>query len=284
MFWQMIKIEQTKIFKRTIFRSELVLLALAVTALYVIAYVVLSGDSSGQLPPESLQDSITWPTGLTGVLGIASGPNLGGILMIVLVGAFVAQEYTWSTLQLWLSRGVPRPFLILAKFTALLLPAFLFVLTAALVGGVISAAFSLHLLGSIPFDQVAWGELGLNAVLIAYSLLPYAALTFFLAVLSRSTVASIGGGLAYTLLMEGIVLQLIGTLGGFWGEIGRYLPGGLARGLLASEAGITVEVGDVSMATVRYFDPGAAAVGIALYLLVFIIASLLIFQRQDLNS
>jgi hypothetical protein len=126
--------------------------------------------------------------------------------------------------------------------------------------------------------------LGWNAVLIAYSLLPYAALTFLLAVVSRSTVASVGGGLAYALLIEGVVLQLIGALGGFWGEIGRYLPGGLARGLLASEAGITVEVGDVAMTPAPYFDPGVAALGIALYLAVFIIASLLIFQRQDMNS
>jgi ABC-type transport system involved in multi-copper enzyme maturation permease subunit len=284
MYRQMVKIEQMKVFKRAIFRIELVLLALAVAALYIIAFVVLSGGSTGQMPPQSLEDSLTWPTGLTGALSVAAGPNLGGILMIVLVGALVAQEYTWSTLQLWLSRGVPRPVFLGAKFASLLVPAILLVLTALLVGGLISAVFSVHLLGELPFDQVDWGQLAREALQICYSLLPYAALTFFLAVISRSTVVSIGGGLAYTLLFEGIFLQLIGSLGGILGDIGRYLPGGLARGLLATDAGITVEIGDGSAAAMTYLEPGIAAIGIALYVLAFFSLSWLIFRRQDLTT
>ncbi len=284
MFRQMVKIEQMKVFKRTIFRIELALMALAVAALYIIAFVVLTGGSAGQMPPQSLEESLTWPTGLTGSIGIAAGPNLGGILMIVLVGALVAQEYTWSTLQLWLSRGIPRSVFLGAKFASLLVPAILLVLTALLVGGLISAVISVHLLGALPFDQVDWGQLGREALVICYSLLPYAAMTFFLAVMSRSSVVSIGGGLAYTLLFEGIALQLIGSLGGILGEIGRYLPGGLARGLLATDAGISVEIGDAPAAVVTYFEPGIAAIGIALYVLVFISLSWLIFRRQDLTT
>jgi ABC-type transport system involved in multi-copper enzyme maturation permease subunit len=280
----MVKIEQMKIFKRAILRIELALLAFAVTALYVIAYVVLSGGSTGQMPPQALEESLTWPAGLTGSLSFAAGPNLGGILMIVLVGAVVAQEYSWSTLQLWLSRGIPRSLFLGAKFASLLVPAFLLVLTSIFAGGLVSAVLSLHILGELPVAQVEWGQLGWDALLIGYSLLPYAAMTFLLAVTSRSTVAAIGGGLAYTLLIEGIVLQLIGTLGGFFGEIGRYLPGGLAMGLLESEAGISVEVNGTASAAVEYFEPGIAAVGIALYLLVFIAISLLIFRRQDITT
>ena len=284
MFWQMVNAEHTKIFKRSILWIELALLALVVTALYIVLYTILLEGSSGEMSPEAIEGSLTWPTGLTGALSFAAGPNLGGLLMIVLVGAFVAQEYTWGTLQLWLSRGIPRQLFLSAKFFALLLPAMLIVLTPLLAGGLISAAFSLHFLGGIPFEQVAWGQLGLKALLFAYSLLPYAALTFFLAVAGRSTVLSIGGGLAYALLIEGIAVQLIGAFGGIWGEMGRYLPGGLARGLLSINSGITVEVNDSSIAAVQYLEPGPAALGIALYILLFVTASLLIFQRQDLSA
>jgi ABC-type transport system involved in multi-copper enzyme maturation permease subunit len=283
MIWQVVKAEQIKIFKRRILWIELGLLALAMTALYAVAYFIVSGGSSGQVPSEAIEGSLTWPAGLRGALSFAAGPNLGGILMILLVGAVVAQEYTWGTLQLWLSRGIPRPLFLGAKFVALLLPAFFIVLTALLVGGTLSAAFSLYFLGGIPFAQVAWGELGWNVLVFTYSLLPYAALTFFLAVASRSTVVSIGGGLAYALLLEGIALQLIGTLGGAWGQIGRYLPGGLARGMLSINSGITVEVGEASTEAIQFLEPTMAALGIALYILVFVFASLLIFRRQDLN-
>ena len=283
MIWQVVNAEQTKIFKRKILWIELGLLALAMTLLYVVAFSVIASDSSGQVPPEAIEGSLTWPAGLTSGLSFAAGPNLGGILMILLVGAVVAQEYTWGTLQLWLSRGISRPLFLSAKFVALLLPAFFIVLTALLVGGTISAAFSLYYLGGIPFAQVAWGELGWSVLVFTYSLLPYAALTFFLAVASRSTVVSIGGGLAYALLLEGIILQLIGTLGGVWGQIGLYVPGGLARGMLAIDSGITVQVGDAPVERIQFLDPGIAALIIALYILVFVFASLLIFRRQDLN-
>jgi ABC-type transport system involved in multi-copper enzyme maturation permease subunit len=283
MFWKVLSAEQVKLFKRNILWIEMGLLALAVAALYLTGFAILLGGSSGELPPELIENGLTWPAGLTGALSFAAGPNLGGILMIVLVGAAVAQEYTWGTLQLWLSRGIPRPLFMGAKFASLLLPAALIVLTALFTGGLISGAFSLHFLGSIPFTQVEWGQLGWSILVYTYSLLPYAALTFFLAVASRSTVVSIGGGLAYALLLEGIGLQLIGTLGGIWGEIGRFMPGGLARGMLSLNSGITVEVGGEAVESIEYLNPGTAAIAIAIYILIFVTGAILVFRRQDLN-
>ncbi len=283
MFWKVLSAEQVKLFKRNILWIEMGLLALAVAALYLTGFAILMAGSSGELPPEVIENGLTWPAGLTGALSFAAGPNLGGILMIVLVGAVVAQEYTWGTLQLWLSRGIPRPLFMGVKFASLLLPAALSVLTALFTGGLISGAFSLHFLGTIPFSQVEWGQLGWSILVYTYSLLPYAALTFFLAVASRSTVVSIGGGLAYALLLEGIGLQLIGALGGIWGEIGRYMPGGLARGMLSLNSGITVEVGGEAVERIQFLNPAAAAVGIALYILIFVTGAILVFRRQDLN-
>ena len=146
-----------------------------------------------------------------------------------------------------------------------------------------SAVFSLQLLGTLPFDLVVWHQVGLKAILIAFSLLPYGALAFFLAVATRSTAASIGIGLAYTLVIEGIVLQIIGSMGGIWGQIGRYVPGGLAQGLLSMEAGLTIEVGDSSLMAPQFLEPGYSAIGIAIYTLTFFILSMIFFRRQDIN-
>ena len=282
MFWKMVNIEHSKIFKRAILWVELALLALIVIAIYGIMFAVLKGDSVGA--DIGIEQYLTWPDSLMASLSFSAGPNLGGLLIIVLVGALVAQEYTWGTLQMWISRGVPRPIFLGAKFAAVLLPALLIVLTPLVIGGLMSAVFSLILLDGIPFAQVSWGQLGLDTILYTYSLLPYAALAFLLAVASRSTVVAIGGGLAYVLLLEGIALQLIGSvLGGIWAQIGTYLPGGLARGLLALNSGLKVEVGDGPALVTPFLEPGPAALGIGLYVVLFVVVAILIFRRQDLN-
>ena len=175
MFRQMTIIEHNKIFKRTILWVELALLALGIAAVYTALFVILQNGESGQaLPPEELaqvEQILTWPMGLVNTLDFAAGPNLGGLLVIVLVGALTAQEYSWRTLQMWPSRGIPRPVFLGSKFVAFLLPALLIVLTPLLVGGAITAIFSQQLNGVIPFDQVAWAELGWGIVLTTYTLL-----------------------------------------------------------------------------------------------------------------
>ena len=286
MFRQMTIIEHNKIFKRAILWAELALLALGIAVIYTALFVILQNGESGQaLPPEELaqvEQILTWPMGLVNTLDFAAGSNLGGLLVIVLVGALTAQEYTWRTLQLWLSRGIPRPMFLGSKFVAFLLPALLIVLTPLLVGGAITAIFSQHLNGAIPFDQVAWAELGWGILLTTYTLLPYAALTFFLAVASRSTIVAIGGGLTFVLVLEGLAMQMLGMAGGMWTKIGQYMPSGLSRSLLETNSGIVVDLGTP---IARHFvEPGTAAIGIACYVLTLVGLAILIFRRQDLGG
>lgn len=282
MFWQMVNIEQKKIFKRMILWVELGILALIVVGVNGIFFAVYQSGNAG--PDSGLDQVLTWPESLTTSLSTSAGPNLGGLLIIILVGSITAQEYTWGTLQIWLSRGIPRPLFLGAKFTSILLPALLIILIPLIVGGVVSGIFSLILQGNIAVAEVNWGQLGVDIILYTYSLLPYAALAFFLAVVSRSTVVSIGGGLAYALLVEGIALQLIGSfLGGIWAQIGTYLPGGLAKGLLTLNSGLTVEVGDGPGYVAPFLEPGPAAIGIGLYVIVLVGVAIVIFRRQDLT-
>lgn len=289
MFWQMITIEQNKITRRAILWVELAILAVGVLVLNLALFAVLRAGDTGDgqaMPPQltgMLEQQLVWPAGLNSALDFASGANLGGMLIIILVGAVVAQEYTWRTLQLWLSQGVSRPLFLAAKFAALLLPIGLMVLVPLLVGGLITAVFSQQIIGSIPFGEVEWGQLLLTAVKVGYTLLPYASLAFFLAILSRSTIVAIGGGLAYALLLEGIVVELLAFVGGIWAEIGQYLPAGLAQGLMATGSGLTVEVNNGIAPAVQRLDPLPAAIGIGLYTLIFIGLSIVVFRRQDLG-
>jgi len=286
MFWQMVSVEQKKLTRRKILWLELAIVAAAAVFIPLVIYLASQGDGSGNLVVTTdgpVDDMFTWPSALNLGIGLASGGGLGGLLIVILIGTLTAQEYGWRTMQLWLSNGISRPVLLLAKFAIVLLPALLFVLAPFVTGALTTAVFTQNLQGSLPFAEVDWWQAALSILRTAYTLLPYAALTFLLAVASRSTVVAVGGGLAYTLLIEGVLMQLLGLVGGTWAKIGQYLPAGLSNSLASlnrvsaqASTGLVTQADGLSMET--------AVIGIALYTLLFVGLAVLAFRRQDLSG
>ena len=286
MFWQMVAVEQKKLTRRKILWIELAMMAAAAVFIPLVIYLASQSDGSGNLVITTdgpVEEMIAWPMALRLGIDLASGGGLGGLLIVILIGTLTAQEYGWRTMQLWLSNGISRPVLLLAKFTAVLLPSLLLVLAPFVAGALTTAVFTQNLQGSLPFAQVDWWQATLSIGRTAFTLLPYAALTFFLAVISRSTVVAIGGGLAYAMLIEGVLVQLLTFVGGTWAKIGQYLPAGLSNSLAAlnrvsasSGTGLVTQAEGVSMAT--------AVPGIALYTLLFVGLAIFAFRRQDLGG
>jgi len=285
MFWQILANENTKILRRRLFWVEIALVALIVIGLLLALYITVETNRNGAgLPSEErlmLLQTVTWPGALVTVLSLISGDGIGGLFLVILVGAVTAQEYTWRTLQLWLSRGIPRSLFVLAKFSALLLSAVLIVLAALITGSAITAYFSIQSNGSLPLEQVDFLHLVMSTIRTIYTLLPYGALTFLLAVASRSTVVAISGGLAYTLLLEDVLMQVSGLLGERLSQITAYLPGSLANSLLTlNQSTILIK----SSLEVGSITPLQAGIGIGVWTLFFLGLSLWIFQRQDLSE
>ena len=285
MFWQILANENTKILRRRLFWVEIALVALIVIGLLLALYITVETNRNGAgLPSEErlmLLQTVTWPGALVTVLSLTSGDGIGGLFLVILIGAVTAQEYTWRTLQLWLSRGIPRSLLVMAKFSALLLSAAWIVLAALITGGAITAYFSIQSNGSLPLEQVDFLHLVMSTIRTIYTLLPYGALTFLLAVASRSTVVAISGGLAYTLLLEDVLMQVSGLLGERLSQITAYLPGSLANSLLTlNQSTILIK----SSLEVGSITPLQAGIGIGVWTLFFLGLSLWIFQRQDLSE
>jgi len=285
MFWQMVSVEQKKLTRRKILWIELAVVAAAAVFIPVVIYLASQSDGSGNViitTDGPVDDMFTWPLALSVGIGLASGSGLGGLLIVILIGTLTAQEYGWRTMQLWLSNGISRPVLLLAKFAIVLLPALLFVLAPFVTGALTTAVFTQNLQGSLPFAQVDWWQAALSILRTAYTLLPYAALTFLLAVASRSTVVAVGGGLAYTLLIEGVLMQLLGLVGGAWARVGQYLPAGLSHSLTAlnrvsaSTSSLVAQTEGTNMET--------AVIDIALYTFLFVGLAILAFRRQDLTG
>jgi len=290
MFLNTLSIENTKMLKRRMLWIELGILAVLIIFLYSIIYATLQTSHDQMMQGEARQevmDIVTWPGAILNALSFGGGNSLGGLLVIVLIGAATAQEYTWRTMHLWLSRGIPRPVLLGAKFVALLVPIFLFVVTPLIVGGGLTAFFTMYLEKNLPFGQINWWHLTMSVLRTAYTLLPYAALTFMLAIVTRSTAAAIGIGVAYTLLIEGVAGTIFTLLGGILRDIVVYLPGSLAEGVLklneTAMAGRLVSTGD-GPSMIKYLDPVPAAIGIALWTLLFLGVAVLAFRKQDMSD
>ena len=285
MFWKVLSIENTKIYRRKLFWVELALMALMVIFLQIVLDATIEASINGAAMTADdrleIKQVITWPGALVNVLNLAGGNALGGLLFVVLVGAITAQEYKWRTIHLWLSRGIPRPLLGAAKFTALLLPALLIVLAGLVTGGIITGIISVQIDGSLHLDQVNFLQLLLSVVRTTYTLLPYGALTFLLAVASRSTVVAISVGLSYVLLLESVLMQLLGLLGETLRSMIKYMPAALGNSLLVLNQATDMAASSPSNSAVI---PLIAALGIAAWTLLFLGLSLLIIQRQDLTA
>lgn len=287
MFARMFQIENTKLFKSRLFWVELALLTAFVVLLFAGLFAI------GQfMPNEGLEEhgaTVYWPTSLPNAVGFASGGGLGGLLIMVLTSVIVAQGYSHRTFSLWLGRGTPRMVVVLAQFAALALAATLFVVVATLVGGFVSALITLAMEGSLALGAVDYVQLGLSILRTAYTLLPYVALTMLFAVLTRSAAGALGLGVGYALLVESVLMQLLMLVGEFGGKIARFLPAMLARSVDTLNSAIVpgqdaAVVVNAPMSQVPIFDPAAAAIGIALYTLVFIGLAVWKFRRQDLTA
>lgn len=270
MFWKMVRVEQSKLFKRQMFWVELLMMAGA--ALFGLTVLYLAAKQEG-LTPEL--EMTLLPNGPLSAMSLAETNRLGGLVMVILVGAFTAQEYSWRTVHLWLSQGLPRTSFLLAKFVALLLPALLFVMAPLLMGTLLSALLTYYELGTLNGREIEIGRLLLDLLLTSYTLLPYAALTFFLAVISRSTVVAVGGGLAYLMLFEQILLFLLGLLGERGQALAPYLPLLLAQSLLADQSGVLAP---------GMLPPIEAAFWLGTFVVGLLTLTVIVFQRQDLTG
>jgi len=279
MFWNLLRMESDKVYRRKLLWIGLVIAILPM----VIAFIALFHISQSA----SLAKYWIWPGGLTSALAFADGfsPGYGysAYLLAVVVGVVTAQEYSWRTMQLWLSHGIPRPLLLLAKFTLSLVTVLLVVLAFLLVGGVTSLLFAYQLHGSIDNSHFDIVQMFLSYLRTCYGILPYIGLTFLLVVVSRSAVVALAGTILFMLAVELPLTLLLPLLGANYAHIAQYLPAGLAQAMNEQN----YSVAHLAMPTyisAGHPSPPIAAICIAVYTLVLFGISLWVFQRQNLTN
>lgn len=241
--------------------------AIAVTTLATIIGVTSAGESDSkhgfasatQLTHRQLISS----HGLATALGGAS--LLLGVIVLAVVAASVAGEYSAGTLRNLLIRQPHRRRLLLGKLLALAIVIALAVIIVSLfadAGGIIAA-------GSKGINTGAWTSAsGIGCLLAAEgeliaSTLGWGLLGATLAIVFRSPVVAIGAGVLYALPLEN-------AIGGIGSGVSRWLPGKLLAAIAAGGNGTA--------------SLSAAAITIAVYAAIALALCIRLFTRRDVTA
>lgn len=173
-------------------------------------------DQQTQAIDQELAQTLTFP----GILIIAGGYTtfLGTILLCILAGAIIGNEYSFGTQRLALSRGVSRAQLIAAQVAALALLALIVTGGMLLLGTLFGVTVGPIVGGVIPNIPLAgWGQLLLYWLALALNLLAYTLIALLLGTLGRSTAVGIAGSLGYIIFESIVAPILLALAAGFQG-------------------------------------------------------------------
>jgi ABC-type transport system involved in multi-copper enzyme maturation permease subunit len=285
MLWNLYLNENTKLFRRALYWVGLAVLLGMGMAIFGFFYAAVQIPAlSETLPPEQIvmfKGMLTWPAAFYTALQLSwSSIGVGGLLAFLLVGVVMAQEYPWRTVNLTVGHGTPRALVLAAKLLSIFTALAGWMVILILAVGAFTAFTTWQMGGSLDLGSVNLGHLGMSILRQLLALTPYVALTFCLAVATRSAVAAIGVVAGASLIGEPLFVQLNMVTGGGLSGVTAYLPMMLSQTLLkANESGAAGMIGAGGG-----MNPGTAAAAIAVYTGVFLLSAFVIFRRQDLSS
>lgn len=265
--------------------GSLLLVGYALTVLFQFGVYVSYADTGSV--PNALETSLTFP----GALSVGGGyvSYVGVLLFVVLAGALIGSEYSYSTLRLSLARGVGRGRLLAAQVVALAL------LTLGLTALLLILSGLVGLLGSAA--GISQSPLNVNGVallgeIIAYwlaltlNIFAYTLIALWIGTLSKSVAGAIAGPLVFIVVevVAGNILSGIaigaepGSLLSAIGRLPEYLLG-INTSALVTWAGdgpypLTTGPAPVSL-------PHALIVA-CVYCALFILISYLALRNRDI--
>lgn len=195
------------------------------------------------------------------------------------VTASVIAAYDYPNLRLWLTRGLQRQTLLLARLTVILLVSGLIILFT------VFATLGLSALSrSLFFGGVDSSRLNTAAVLPMFlrtfwTSLPYLALTILLAIVSRSPIFAGGGMLVYADVFE----RLLMSISDRYPLLTHLLPGNLSMALQINYYTIDRTASRPVFYAPLMTEP-QAILDIGIIFTILCAVSFLIFSRQDLGG
>jgi len=245
---------------------------------YIFSYVTYSsGDSNFTTEGESRADLLATivPSGLAEQFPQGM-PLFGGAIMMVLGAIIAGNGYGWGTWKTAFMQGPSRAATVLGSMTALVV----LVVGIVLITFVADVGMSLAVAAAESQD-VSWPALtdllqsvgGALLVMVMWALAGY-----FLGVVARGPAVSVGLGLVWGLVIEGL-LRGVGTSLQAVAVFTHFLPGTAAGSLIGSIVGVGGP--DPTPGIIDALSATRAVVTMAAWLVVLPLATLWLVRRRD---
>jgi ABC-2 type transport system permease protein len=200
--------------------------------------------------------------------------GLGYVLTAIVAASIIGNEYSWGTIRPLVARARSRPALIWAKL--LTLGAYIAGLTLlGFLMAVFCAVVASFVIGTdISFSTSLLGDWAVSLLRMLLAQLPYAALSFFVTMVARSTAVGIGVGIGIAIL-EPAIWSLIAL------ATDRFEP---VRRLGLDYASTTMFHINTHVQEVSAGEATRSAFTLALWTIALVAASFWIFMRRDVTN
>jgi ABC-2 type transport system permease protein len=262
-----------------------ILLVLAVALGYLVTYLVATHPPVGargrlgEADFAALRNGL-YPSSLVSKT-LTQWTNLGGVFALLLGVLVQGSEYGWGTVKTMYIQRPGRLSMVTGKLVALLLLVLVMVLALFAVDAVSSSVIALIDGKSGTFPPIPDVAKGIGAAWLVFGM--WAMFGFGLATLFRQSAMAIGLGLAYGLVIEGLVFGLLSRLGSdFVKQVHIWLPIANA-GYLSQSFGRSAGFGPGQQAAAPDADATHAVMVLAIYLIGFVILSAGLIRSRDVT-
>lgn len=260
------------------------LLAVAVTIGYGLPWLVETfppaGASAGLPAGTTLADfKVTlYPANFVRYT-VAEWYLLGGVFALILGVLAQGSEYGWGSVKTLYTQRDGRLVMLFGKLGAVAVLAVVLVVALFAVDAVASTGIAVIDGKSISYPDATTVAKGLGALLLIYVF--WATFGFVLATLFRQSAMAIGLGLAYALVIEGIILGFAVQFAGWLRDIQQWFP-------IANTGYLSQSFGSVNVRGIPRAQPFADATHaiavISIYVVVFVALNALMVRSRDVTS
>ena len=213
---------------------------------------------------------------------LSTWDTLGGVFALILGVLSQGSEYGWGTIKTLYTQRWGRVEMLAGKVAALCLAVLVMVLALFGVDAVSSSVIALIDKQSTAFPPAIDALKAVASGWLIFTL--WASFGFFLATLFRQSAMAIGLGLAYGIVVEGIVFNLLGNLGGTTvKQVESWFPFA-NTGYLTQSFGAAVPPTLARTISKPIADANHAVLVLSIYIVVFMVGSALLVRSRDVSS
>lgn len=262
-----------------------VLAAIAVTIGYVIPWVVETYPPSGSA--QGLPAGTTFADLKVGLYPINVVKEtlqqwgvLGGVFALILGVLSQGSEYGWGTVKTLYTQRDGRLAMLAGKIAALMVVVLALVLALLAADVVASTGVAIIDGKSIAFPDAFEFVKGVGALLLIYGF--WALFGLVLATLFRQSAMAIGLGLAYALVIEGIILGFATQFAGWVKDIQQWFP--IANTGYVADAFGQVSIRGIERTSKPFADGTHGVVVLFVYVVAFIVINAVVLRRRNVTT